>query len=69
MPRMVFLENTRVLSQEKYQILMELRRKVFIFNPNVEERMRYGGILLSTKRIIGEFFVYSNHISFEFSQG
>lgn len=64
-----FLEGTRMLSEEKYQIIMELRKKVVQINPDVKERMMYGGIMFSLAEDLGGIFAYTNHISFEFGLG
>ena len=64
-----FLEGTRMLSEEKYQIIMELRKKVMKINHDVEERMMYGGIMFSLAEDLGGIFAYTKHISFEFGLG
>ena len=66
----LFLEGIRVLSEEKYQIIMDLRKMVSKINPDVKERMMYGGIMFSlADDDLGGIFAYSKHISFEFGLG
>lgn len=64
-----FVEGIRVLSEEKYQIISELRKKVAMVNPDVKERMMYGGIMFSLTDDLGGIFAYTKHISFEFGLG
>ena len=64
-----FVEGIRILSEEKYEIIMELRKKVAKINPNVKERMMYGGIMFYLEDDLGGVFAYTNHISFEFGLG
>ena len=64
-----FVEGTRMLSEDKYQIIMELRKKVAKINPDVKERMMYGGIMFSLAEDLGGIFAYTKHVSFEFGLG
>ncbi len=54
---------------EKYDILMKLRNVVFSINPQIQERVMYGGIMFSHIDDWGGIFVRKNHISFEFVLG
>ncbi len=65
----VFLEEAKLSDYEKFKIIEELRRIVFELFPNVEEKLKYGGIMLSLNEEFGGIFLYKNHISFEFSYG
>jgi len=64
-----FIDDIAVLDSTKYQILQKLRELVFENDPNVKERIMYGGILFSLNTDFSGVFVYKNHISFEFSNG
>lgn len=64
-----FIKGLSVLSEKKYKILMELRELVSKTNPDVQERMMYGGIMFSLTEDLGGVFVYKQHISFEFGNG
>ena len=52
----LFVEGIRVLSEEKYQIIMDLRKMVSKINPDVKERMMYGGIMFSLADDLGGIF-------------
>ena len=65
----LFVEGIRMLSEEKYQIIMEMRKKVAKTNPDVKERMMYGGIMFSLEEDLGGVVAYTKHISFEFGLG
>lgn len=64
-----FLEDIRSSDLDKYNILQKLREIVFAECPDVSERMMYGGIMFSLEKDFGGLFVYTNHVSFEFSNG
>lgn len=65
-----WLDDIKIVDEEKYQILSLLREKVFEIFPQTKERMQYGGIMFSLN---GEdysgLFLRKHHISFEFSFG
>lgn len=65
----LFLEETRMHSEEQYEILQKLREIVFHHYPATKERMMYGGIMFSLEDDFGGIFVRKKHISFEFSTG
>ena len=64
-----FIDQIRMMDEAKYGILEQLREIVFDLCPEVDERMMYGGIILSHSEDFGGLFVYKNHLSFEFSLG
>lgn len=64
-----FLNHVSAMSHEKYEMVLELRKRVALINPDVKERMMYGGIMFSLSEDLGGVFVYSKHISFEFGLG
>lgn len=64
-----FLEETRLLGEEKFTIVQKLREIIFSNIGKAEERMMYGGILFSLKEDFGGIFVYKKHVSLEFSNG
>ncbi len=65
-----FLNELLALDDDKYVIINQLREIVLQNIPHVNERMMYGGIMLSTKSAdFGGLFVRKNHISFEFGNG
>ncbi len=64
-----FIEETMMLDHDKYQIVQALRKVVFKTYPKTEEKMMYGGIIFSNDEDWGGVFVYTKHVSFEFSLG
>lgn len=64
-----FLKKISTISHEKYELVMEIRRRVSYLNPEIKERMMYGGIMFSLNEDIGGVFVYSQHVSLEFGKG
>ncbi|ATX82418.1 hypothetical protein Ga0123462_1559 [Mariprofundus ferrinatatus] len=64
-----FLDDIIVSDPDKSDIIEKLRKVVFQTDSNINERMMYGGIMLSLERDFGGIFAYKNHVSFEFSFG
>ena len=64
-----FLNDIKMLNDDKYSILQKLREMVIQQFPEVGERMMYGGIMFSLEGDFGGVFVYKKHISFEFGNG
>ena len=64
-----FLDALVLSDTQKHAIVMQLRAKVKYLEPATQERMMYGGIMLSLEEDLGGIFVYKNHVSFEFGQG
>lgn len=64
-----FIDGVSVLDAQQYQILQELRAIVFACFPSVNERIMYGGIMLSLEDDFSGIFVYKNHVSMEFGKG
>ncbi len=65
-----FLEDTRFQSQEKVATLKSIRQIFKDVNPGLDEEIKYGGLVFSqSNTLIGGIFVYSGHISIEFSFG
>jgi len=63
------LEDIQMADFKKYETVMQLRGLVFSINPQIEERVMYGGVMFSLKNDWGGVFVRKNHISFEFAFG
>jgi len=64
-----FIDSIEVLNSTKHQILNKLREIVFENYPKVKERIMYGGIIFSLNEDFSGVFVYTNHVSMEFSKG
>lgn len=64
-----FIEDVRRTDVAQFEILRELREIVFEQHPGATEQIEYGGITFSLEERFGGIFVYSEHVSFEFSEG
>ncbi len=64
-----FIIQIMTLDDIKFKIMESLREIAFNIFPKIKERMMYGGILLTLNEDVGGIFVYTNHVSFEFSNG
>ncbi|PKQ64505.1 hypothetical protein BZG02_06775 [Labilibaculum filiforme] len=64
-----FIESLVNTDPVKHQIVEASRKLLFENYPNAAERMMYGGILFSLDEDFGGVFVYTKHVSFEFSNG
>jgi len=65
-----FLSNLEMFDQDSFEIVMELRKIIFITFPRVEEKIMYSGIIFSINAdMFSGIFVYKNHTSLEFSGG
>ena len=64
-----FLEELKRFDSKKFKIVEDARKIVFEIYPDVTEQIKYGGILFTLERDFGGLFVYTNHISFEFTNG
>lgn len=65
-----FLNKLSTVSHENYKIVRSLREMVFDFQPDVSERIKYGGIMFEFKNSeVGGLFAYKDHVSFEFGAG
>ncbi len=64
-----FLDDILVNDPDKSDIIEKLRECVFLANSNINERIMYGGIMLSLEKDFGGIFAYKKHVSFEFSFG
>ncbi len=65
-----FLEDIQFQSQEQFTILKSIRAIFNNENPQLEEEIKYGGLVFNlSNTLIAGIFVYSRHISIEFSFG
>jgi hypothetical protein len=64
-----FLDDIIIIDPDKSDIIEKLREIVFLTDPSINERIMYGGILLSLEKDFGGIFAYKKHVSFEFSLG
>lgn len=64
-----FLNTIKKDDAEKFEIINLLREIVVATCKDVNETIKYGGILFSLNDNFGGLFVSKNHISFEFTFG
>jgi hypothetical protein len=64
-----FLEGMNMTDPPKYAIIETARSVVFDVYPDTREKMMYGGIIFALDEDYGGIFSYTNHVSFEFSNG
>ena len=64
-----FLKKISAISHEKYELVMEIRKGVSQLNPEIKEKILYGGIMFSLEEDLGGVFAYSKHVSLEFGKG
>ncbi len=63
------IDDIEMIDIDKSEILLKLRNIVFSCNPEIQERVMYGGIMFSLGDDFGGLFVRKNHVSFEFVFG
>ncbi len=65
-----FLQDTKDISEEQYEIVVALREIISSINPTAVEEIKYGGLVFNIgKALINGIFTRKNHISLEFSFG
>lgn len=71
MPKTIdaLLEDIRLLGEEQFRIVEEVRALAKRTIKPLKEEVKYGGILFSSGHAFGGVFAYKDHVSVEFSQG
>ncbi len=65
-----FFEDIQFQSPEKFELLKSIRKIFHDANPKLDEEIKYGGLVFNlSNTLMGGIFVYSGHISIEFSFG
>ena len=64
-----FLDDLEEINTPKFKLIQKLRKLVQDNNPNINEKMMYGGIMFFIEKNFGGLFVSKNHVSFEFTSG
>ena len=65
-----FLKDIQFQSPENFEILTLVRKIFNDANPNLEEEIKYGGLVFNlSNALISGIFPYSKHVSIEFSYG
>jgi hypothetical protein len=63
------LEDLKAFDSNNYVIVEEVRRILFQTFPEIEESVKYNGLMYKTDVGIGGVFTYTNYTSLEFSNG
>ena len=63
------LEDVRLLSEERYETVQEVRALAKKAIKPLSEEVKYGGIMFSSGVPFGGVFAYKDHVSVEFSNG
>lgn len=65
-----FLIDIQTTFPDKSKTVEKIRNTFFDLNPEIEEDIKYGGIIFSiSDKLIGGIYLYKKHISIEFSNG
>ena len=65
-----FVQDVLFIDEEKGEILISLQKIVLKINPNVQEEIKYGGLVFNVdSKLICGIFIRKKHISLEFSFG
>lgn len=64
-----WLDDVRLLNEERHALVQALRSAVLSLGPSVTEEVKYGGLLFSTGSAFCGIFSYRAHVSLEFGQG
>ena len=65
-----FIEDIQFQFPEKFATLKSIRKIFNDANPKLDEEIKYGGLVFNlSNTLMGGIFVYSKHISIEFSFG
>lgn len=63
------VEDIRMLGEEQYQIVQDVREIAKAVVQGLSEEVKYGGVLFSSGAPFGGIYVYRGHVSLEFSHG
>ncbi len=65
-----FIQDTTFVDEEKGKILESLRKIVLKVSPDVQEEIKYGGLVFNVNsKLICGIFIRKQHLSLEFSYG
>ncbi len=65
-----FIEDIQFQSPEKFESMKSIRKIFQDANPKLDEEIKYGGLVFNlSNTLMGGIFVYTEHISIEFSFG
>ncbi len=65
-----FLNDIQLVSHEQFEIVSAIREIFLDANPNLVEKIKYGGLTFSLSSMLcGGIYSYKSHVSVEFSNG
>lgn len=64
-----YLEDVRLLGEDRLKLVLALRAEVLSLNDSISEEIKYGGILFASDQAFCGIFSYSKHVSLEFGEG
>jgi hypothetical protein len=64
-----YLDDVKTFDSANYLIVEKLRTIIFQLSPDIQEFVKYNGLMYKTEIGVGGIFSYSNYSSFEFSNG
>jgi len=68
-PVEALLEDIRLVDEDRYQVMLSLRRLILSVDPSITHGVKYGGLLFSAGSPFCGVFSYARHASLEFSRG
>jgi hypothetical protein len=64
-----WLQDVRLLTEERYQLVLALRKMILALDKSVTEEIKYGGILFGATDHFCGIFSYKHHVTLEFGEG
>ena len=65
-----YFSDIQLISPDKFESLITIRKLFFNANRNLVEEIKYGGLVFNlSDALIGGIFTYKKHLSIEFSNG
>lgn len=68
-PVEVLLHDIRLLDEDRFQLMLGLRRLILSVDPAITHTVKYGGLLFSAGSPFCGLFSYARHVGLEFSRG
>jgi hypothetical protein len=64
-----YLEDIRLVSEERHDLVLRVRKVILECAQGVSEEVKYGGIMFTAGSPFCGLFSYTNHVSLEFGRG
>ncbi|MET1078068.1 MAG: DUF1801 domain-containing protein [Pseudomonas sp.] len=68
-PIETWLADLHLIDPDRHAWVLQVRARVLALGPEVEEQVKYGGLVYSRPLPLCGIFSYGGHVSLEFSQG